>query len=225
MNLEDITAFNEELSARWPDYSPDKVKITPINERLNSISASNQFDLVVSPANSFGRLDGAFDHAISMTFSPREDYHALTRATQQVLYDKWRGFAPPGSCTLVEFPEDLQHNKFGCKWVAICPTMREPEKVLWDREVIFKCIWSLLCQVEGHNRQNEQNRIKTILMTPLATGVGQVPKERWAAQTVVALKQFVEALEAPQTWSHLQWDKIEKISDEVGSTWGINLAP
>lgn len=219
MDKKFIEAFNDEMSARWPDYTPDKIKITPINERLNSLPESTQFDLVVSPANSFGRLDGAFDHAISMTFSPRSAYHALTHAAQEVLYEKWRGFAPPGSCTLVEFPEALKNNKLGCKWVAMCPTMREPSHVGWDREVVFECVWSLLCQVEGHNRRNEQGRIETILMTPLATGIGAVTKERWAAQTVVALKQFVEAIEEPQTWSRLEWDKIENISDEVTATW------
>ncbi|KAJ5232063.1 hypothetical protein N7468_005019 [Penicillium chermesinum] len=214
-----ITAFNEALRARWPGYTPDKVKITPINARLNNLPGSTTFDLVVSPANSYGRLDGAFDDAISMAFSPRDDYYALTRAAQRVLYDKWRGYAPPGTCTLVEFPRALKRNKFECKWVALCPTMREPTNVTWDREVVFECIWSLLCQIEGHNRQSKHDPIRTILMTPLATGIGKVSKERWAAQTVVALKQFVEALTEPETWSRLEWDKISQTGDEIKATW------
>ncbi|KAJ5745919.1 hypothetical protein N7520_011101 [Penicillium odoratum] len=216
-----ITAFNTALLDLWPNHTT-KIKITPINERLNSLPPSLTFDLIVSPANSYGRLDGAFDHAISMTFSPRNDYHALTRTAQQVLYDKWRGFAPPGSCTLVEFPEPLKQNPRTCSWIALCPTMREPENVNWDREVVYECIWSLLCQVEGHNRSvgNEsQSRIKNLLMTPLAVGVGGVSKERWAKQTVMAFKHFVEAVENPGEWSSLQWDRIEKIGDEIHGTW------
>ena len=173
-----ITAFNESMQTRWANFPSDKVKITIINERLNSLPTSTRFDLIVSPANSYARLDGAFDHAISKTFSPRDDYHALTRAAQLVLYDKWRGFAPPGSCTLVEFPEELKQNARGCSWVAICPTMKEPENVNWDREVVYECVWSLLCQVEGHNRRHPGKKIRTILMTPLAAGIGKVSKER-----------------------------------------------
>ncbi|KAJ5881125.1 uncharacterized protein N7473_012178 [Penicillium subrubescens] len=219
MESEFITAFDEAIQTHWPDFTPDKVKITKFNTRLNSLPPSVKFDLVVSPANSYGRLDGAFDHAISLAFSPRKDYHALTRAAQSVLYDKWRGYAPPGSCTLVEFPEDLKQNVRDCGWVAICPTMREPENVNWDREVVYECVWSLLCQLEGHNRRNVDNRIDTILMTPLATGIGKVSKERWAAQAVLALKHFVDSLEKPEEWSSLQWDTIEKIDDEVRQTW------
>lgn len=214
-----ITAFNEALRTRWTDYTPNKVKITPVNERLNSLPESTKFDLVVSPANSYGRLDGAFDDAISRTFSPRDDYHALTRAAQLVLYKQWRGFAPPGTSTLVEFPEALKQNARGCSWVAICPTMREPGDVNWDREVVYECVWSLLCQVEGYNRRTPRKRIESALMTPLAVGVGKVSKERWAAQTVLALKHFVEAVDRPQEWSSLQWDQIERVCDEVTGTW------
>lgn len=219
MDADFITAFDQAMQTHWSDYDPNKVKITKINERMNSIPPSIKYDLVVSPANSYGRLDGAFDHAISMAFSPRDDYHALTRAVQPVLYDKWRGFAVPGSCTLVEFPENLKANARDCSWVAICPTMREPEDVSWDREVVYECVWSLLCQVEGHNRGNVDKKIETLLMTPLATGIGKVSKERWAVQTVLALAHYVDALEQPEKWSSLQWDTIEVINNEVRQTW------
>jgi O-acetyl-ADP-ribose deacetylase (regulator of RNase III) len=54
--------------------------ITPINSRLNRLDPLVTFDLIVSPANSYGRLDGAFDDAILLAFSPRDDYEALMRA-------------------------------------------------------------------------------------------------------------------------------------------------
>ncbi|CRL27587.1 unnamed protein product [Penicillium camemberti] len=217
-----LTAFNDALEKTWPDHDPAKLKITPIHERLNSLPEGTTFDLIVSPANSYARLDGAFDHAISMTFSPRQDYHALTRAAQTVLYEKWRGFAPPGSCTLVEFPDDLKQNKYGCGWVAICPTMREPGDVRWDKEVVYECVWSLLSQVEGHNRAAQGvGKIGRILMTPLAVGVGKVSKERWAVQTVLALRQFVDAVERPARWSNLGWKDIEKDSREIVRTWAL----
>ncbi|KAJ5636052.1 uncharacterized protein N7484_009365 [Penicillium longicatenatum] len=223
-----IAAFNTALGDLWPNHTNSEMKITTINERLNSIPDSTTFDLIVSPANSYGRLDGAFDHAISMTFSPRHDYHALTRAAQLAIYDKYRGFAPPGSCTLVEFPKDLKENPRGCSWVAICPTMREPDNVNWDREVVYKCTWSLLCEVEGYNRHASAKEsatgansgsIKTLLLTPLAVGVGRVSKERWAAQTVMAFKHFVEAVQKPEVWSRLEWNTIEKMGKEIQETW------
>ena len=219
MDPDFITTFNTALQTLWPNHTPTNPKITPINSRLNNLPKTTTFDLIVSPSNSYARLDGAFDHAISLTFSPRTDYHALTRAAQATLYEKWRGYAPPGTATLVPFPGALKGNPRGCEWVAICPTMREPGDVNWDREVVYECMWSLLNQVEGHNRRAEGKRIESVLMTPLAAGVGKVSKERWAAQVVLALKHFVEAVGDAKGWSALQWDRIERIGDEIDDTW------
>ncbi|PKY09289.1 macro domain-like protein [Aspergillus campestris IBT 28561] len=212
-----ITAFHTAQQEHWPEL-PSKLTITPINSRLKSLDPSVTFDLVVSPANSYGRLDGAFDDAISLAFSPRDDYGALTRAVQTELYEKWRGFAPPSTCTLVRFPAPLEQNPRGCTWVAICPTMREPTNVVWDREVVYESIWSLLCQVEGHNRVSGE-KINSLLMPPLAAGVGRVSKERWSAQTVLAMKHFVDAVEKPERWGRMQWGEIMHDCDEVATTW------
>jgi O-acetyl-ADP-ribose deacetylase (regulator of RNase III) len=217
-----ITAFNEALSAQWPSFAEKpKIKITVLNEALRNVPPATKFQLVVSPANSYGRLDGAFDDAISRKFClPHHAYDTLTHAAQKVLYERWRGFAPPGSCTLVPFPKELEDtNEWGCKWVAICPTMRYPDRVSWDREVVYECVWSLLCQVEGWNRQRSEDRIETILITPLATGVGAVSEQRWAAQFVLALKHFVDALERPERWSQLGWREIDDDVIEVEKTW------
>ncbi|KAJ5558354.1 hypothetical protein N7535_008566 [Penicillium sp. DV-2018c] len=221
-----ITTFTSTLSNLWPEHTT-KIKITPINERLNSLPPNTTFNLIVSPSNSYARLDGAFDNAISLTFSPRNDYHALTRAAQAVFYEKWRGFAPPGSCTLVEFPDELKNNVYGCGWVAMCPTMRQPGKVVWDREIVYECVWSLLCQVEAFNRSvgegpgEGKKKIERILLTPLAAGVGGVSKERWAGQMVLALKHFVDAVERPGDWGNIQWQDTFGVDEEIEGTWGL----
>jgi O-acetyl-ADP-ribose deacetylase (regulator of RNase III) len=212
-----ITALKTAQQEHWPEL-PSKLTIIPINSHLNRLDPSVTFDLVVSPANSYGRLDGGFDDAISLAFSPRDDYEALMRAVQLELYEKWRGFAPPGTCTLVKFPVPLTQNSRRCAWVAICPTMREPMNVVWDREVVYESVWSLLCQVEGHNRASEE-KINRLLMTPLAAGIGKVSKERWSAQMVLAMKHFVDAVERPERWSRMQWNDIMKDCDEVATTW------
>ncbi|KAE8366784.1 hypothetical protein BDV27DRAFT_124766 [Aspergillus caelatus] len=217
-----ITAFNEALPTQWPSFAENpKVKITVLNMGLHAVPATTKFQLVVSPANSYGRLDGAFDDAISRKFCrPHHPYDTLTRAAQQVLYEKWRGFAPPGSCTLVPFPKDMEGtNAWGCKWVAICPTMRAPDNVTWDREVVYECVWSLLCQVECWNHDRSEDRIDSILMTPLATGIGRVSPQRWASQLILAMKHFVDALERPERWSQLGWRDIEENVLEVEETW------
>ncbi|KAH1285477.1 hypothetical protein LV164_007214 [Aspergillus fumigatus] len=102
------------------------------------------FDLIVSPANSYGRLDGGFYDAISLAFSPRDDYEALTRSAAGAIREMARIRAPPsppaGTCTLVQFPILLEQNSRRCAWVAVCSTMWEPMNVVWDREAVYESV-------------------------------------------------------------------------------------
>ncbi|KAF7557964.1 hypothetical protein G7Z17_g245 [Cylindrodendrum hubeiense] len=226
MESQYITAFE---AARRSRLLPENVSIEIHNCSLEDLPSSVQFDTIVSPANSYGRLDGAFDHAISDAFSPRNDYLALTKAAQATLYRKYRGFSPPGSCTLVRIPEDFDarsRNVWSTRRVALCPTMRLPGDARWDREVVYECIWSLLCAIDNHNRdvqdgvvEEGDGPIESVLMTPLATGVGRVSAEKWATQTVLAMKHFVDANENPEKWSSLDWGDLGRACMEVRRTW------
>ncbi|KAF2702977.1 macro domain-like protein [Pleomassaria siparia CBS 279.74] len=202
-----ITAWNDAAKT----YKlPASVKVSIHHDRLAELPSHVKFDAIVSPANSYGRMDGGFDDALSRAFSPKQDYLALTRIVQKRLYAEWRGYAPPGSCTMVDLgdaSETLQGNEWGCRYLALCPTMKVPQNVLWDREVVYECVWALLTSVDKHNRKiteeaGEQEReIKSVLMTPLATGYGRWSPERWAAQAVLAIRHFMEAVENGNKWS------------------------
>ncbi|CAM1508673.1 Fc.00g055210.m01.CDS01 [Cosmosporella sp. VM-42] len=222
--------FSEAFEdARKTFRLPSSVPIQIHNYRLSALPSSVRFDTIVSPANSYGRLDGAFDDAISRALSPKDDYLALTHVVQRTLYEQCRGFAAPGTCTLVRIPDGFQErsrNVWGTSRIALCPTMRMPADVRWDREVIYECIWNLLCSIDNHNRNVGEGKaaageeeIRNVLMTPLATGVGRVSAERWAAQTVLAMKHFVEASELPDKWRALEWHEFGKHCAEVQLTW------
>lgn len=208
---------------------PDSISISIHNYPLSFLPPSVQFDTIVSPANSYGRLDGAFDDAISRVFSPTDEYLALTDVAQKKFYDQWRGFAPPGTCTMINIPDEFHSrskNVWGTKRVALCPTMRVPQDTRWDREVVYECIWSLLCTVDNHNRDVREGKaaegeteVTSLLMTPLATGCGRVSAERWAAQAVLAFKHFVDASENRDEWSSLDWKAIGDYSVEAQMTW------
>ncbi|QKX57609.1 uncharacterized protein TRUGW13939_04727 [Talaromyces rugulosus] len=225
INEADIKALNQALSATWPAHT-QSLKIGTIYESLRNLPKENQFDLIVSPANSYGILDGGFDDAISRTFClPKHHYRALTDAAQRKLYEQWRGFAPPGSCTLVKMPSELQEtNRWGCRHVALCPTMRVPSIATWNREVVYESVWSLMCEVDRWNYptggdSRAEDRISTILTTPLATGTGGVDSDTWACQFTLALKHFSDALERPQRWSSLEWTDLNKEVKDVEATW------
>jgi O-acetyl-ADP-ribose deacetylase (regulator of RNase III) len=232
MNEQNTTDFENAASLLG---LPATVSITHHNTFLNDLPATISFDCVVSPANSYALLDGGFDDAISRAFSPRDNYYALTRHAQTHLYNHYRGFAPPGTCTLLPIPELFAQrsgtgDRWGCRWLALCPTMRVPSNAEWDREVVYECVWSLLCAIDRHNRNVKdsgdsesegEGMIRSILMTPLATGVGKVSGERWARQVVLALKHFVDAVEDAARWSALDWGQVVGLSDEVAETHAV----
>ncbi|KAK2794013.1 hypothetical protein FQN50_009962 [Emmonsiellopsis sp. PD_5] len=261
-----IPLLTKTLATHFPTHASKIPPLNILNYSLSCLPPTTRYDCIVSPANSYARLDGAFDDAISRLFCiPEQPYNALTRAAQSQVYERWRGYVPPGTCLLVRFPEEVERGaamgegegegggdgeegggnewntknkpRGGCKYLALCPTMRTPENVVWDREVVYKCVWALLCEVEGWNRRvrmeqqkggkkgdssvggGRDSRINTVLMPPLATGVGGVSKERWAEQFVLALKHFVDALERPERWASLGWGDVTGEVREVEGTW------
>lgn len=229
MNERDITALQQALDTSWPTHA-QSLAINIIHENLRCLPDENKFDLIVSPANSYGILDGGFDDALSRAFClPQHDYWALTKAAQEKLYERWRGYTPPGTCTLVTIPAELQKtNRWGCKYLALCPTMRVPDDARWNREVVYECVWSLMCEIDRWNNHNDNinsehttnEKINRILIPPLATGTGGVSSQKWAKQFVLALKHFMDALERPERWSNLNSaDLIETL--EVQRTWNM----
>lgn len=226
MDSQFISAFN---SATETYKLPASVNVTIQNVRLAELDTAIQFDAIVSPANSYARLDGGFDDALSRAFSPQQDYLALTRVAQAVVYKEWRGFAPPGSCTLVDLDdESLRKNGWDCRYMALCPTMKIPQNVVWDKEVVYECVWALLATVNKHNRKVEEvnddkkdRPIRSLLMTPLATGYGGWSAERWAAQTVLAIRHFVDASENSEKWTAMGPIRIMKHCEEVEKTHNL----
>ncbi|OAQ96503.1 hypothetical protein LLEC1_01391 [Akanthomyces lecanii] len=205
---------------------PSFADITIHRNFLSRLPSSVRVDAIVSPANSYGRLDGAFDDAISRALSPTDDYLALTRAAQAVLYKQYRGWAIPGSCTPVPIPAAFaarSKNVWGVRHVLLCPTMRVPEDVTWDKDVVYQCVWSMLCAVEKHNETAAAgDRIEAILMTPLATGVGRVSEHVWAAQLLLALRHYSLAVENPDEFAALDVDRILTLDGEIKETYKTN---
>ena len=132
------------------------------------------------------------------------DIARLTHHVQRALRVRWRGFAPPASCTLVDLPSDVSGdggNPWHARVLAVLPTMRVPDVVDWHRDLVYNSMWALLAEVAQWNRgRAEEEQIKTVLMTGLGTGTGNVSVERCAAQMVLAVKHFQEGWPDEPTW-------------------------
>ncbi|KAF8811909.1 macro domain-like protein [Phlegmacium glaucopus] len=214
----------EEWKRAFAQHVPDVIdKFSIVLSSLEDLSDPHrQFDCIVSPANSYGRLDGSFDYYLAEALSPN-DVPAPTSFVQAALYKQWKGYAPPGSCTLIPLKgSSFENNSHGCAYIALCPTMRIPESVTWNREIVYNLMWSLLNSLELHNAavddQTPGGRIQKVLMTGLGTGVGNVSGERCAQQMALAVKDFLDASAHPEKWSSLSWNDAIEYAEEARLT-------
>ncbi|KAF8165722.1 macro domain-like protein [Crassisporium funariophilum] len=223
--LDPSNSLTEAWQSAFEQHGLTQHNFAIINSTLQDLPEDlRTYDCIVSPANSYGRLDGGFDYYLSEALAPPDDHDAPTRITQNVLYSKWKGFAPPGTCTLIPLKNTpCFPNPHACRFIALVPTMRIPEKVIWNREIVYNCMWSLLATLTAHNESSEggasgDEGISTVLMTGLATGVGEVSAERCAHQMALAIRDFVRASENPDKWGAADWDTILKNANDTRRT-------
>jgi O-acetyl-ADP-ribose deacetylase (regulator of RNase III) len=136
---------------------------------------SEPADAMVSPANSFGIMDGGLDLAIRTQLGGD-----IQRRVQSVILERYHGEMPVGTAEIVETASDRW------RFLVVAPTMRVPEPVsnTLNAYLSFRAI---LVAVRRFNEVVP--RIRSLLVPGLATGVGGMDARRCAAQMRVAFDQ------------------------------------
>jgi O-acetyl-ADP-ribose deacetylase (regulator of RNase III) len=155
------------------------------------------FDCMVSPANSFGLMDGGVDAAIVRFFG-----NQLMDRVQQRILDDYLGEQPVGTCLLVE-SHHPEH-----PFVAHTPTMRVPLDIT-GTDNVYRAMWAMLLAVRKHNR-TVARRINSVACPGLGTGTGRVPYPEAARQMALAYRNF---LNPPR---FLDWRLAASRQDQVG---------
>jgi O-acetyl-ADP-ribose deacetylase (regulator of RNase III) len=127
-------------------------------------------DAIVSPANSFGYMDGGIDLVYSQFFG----WDLQTRL-QERLRDEHHGELPVGSALVIE----TRHAEI--PWLVSAPTMRIPMAVP-DTVNAWLAFRATLRAVQAHNAANPRKPIQSLLCPGLCTAVGRMPPERSARQ-------------------------------------------
>ena len=91
-------------------------------------------DGIVSPANSYGLMDGGYDKAITEWFGTE-----CMEAVQKAIIKEWLGEQPVGSCLIVQVPPHISVGQF----ILHTPTMRVPS-IIEDPEVVYHCTRSCI---------------------------------------------------------------------------------
>jgi O-acetyl-ADP-ribose deacetylase (regulator of RNase III) len=139
-------------------------------------------DAVVSPANSFGFMDGGIDLAYRRYFGMD-----LQSRVQAKIRDEFHGELPVGQAMVVPTGHD------SVPYLVAAPTMRIPDRI-GDTVNTYLAFRAALLAVLAHNDANA-SAIKSVKAPALGTGIGAMPPIRAAHQMHAA---YVSVFEAPE---------------------------
>jgi O-acetyl-ADP-ribose deacetylase (regulator of RNase III) len=119
-------------------------------------------DAIISPANSFGFMDGGVDLAYSNHFG-----WDLEKRLQAVIKKEFNGELPVGMSTIIKTGDNT------IKYLISCPTMRIPEDVSKTLNA-YLAFRAAFIAVFKHNEEHSDDPITSILCPGLGTGVGRL---------------------------------------------------
>jgi O-acetyl-ADP-ribose deacetylase (regulator of RNase III) len=166
----------EELCTAWQVAFQNHPEVEIFHGRFENIQ---EFDCMVSAANSFGLMDGGVDLAISNYFG-----NDLQLRVQAVIIDNYNGEQPVGTSFIIDT------NNADHPYLAHTPTMRVPMPIN-DTDNVYQAMKAMLQAVKLFNAEGE--KIKTVVCPGLGTATGRVPVEEAARQMEVAYHYYKNA--------------------------------
>jgi len=151
-------------------YFGNEINVRIVHSELCDFLSNNQVECVVSPANSFGLMDGGYDLALTEYFGDQ-----LQKRVQQYIASHYYGEQPVGTSFIVDA------GAYGCKLIHT-PTMRVPCDIK-DPLVIYQCMrTTLMCAIE--------NGIQSILIPIFGSGIGGIDANTAARLMWLAYQQI-----------------------------------
>lgn len=186
---------NPVLCNEWKKSFENYEEVEIINGYFEELE---EFDCMVSAANSFGLMDGGVDYAIIKYFGTD-----LEKRVQQRIIEKYRGEQPVGTSMIVE----TNHAKH--PFIAHTPTMRVPLKIA-RTDNVYKAMFAMLLSVHNHNVEVENSvKINIVACCGLGTATGRVSEEDAARQMQLAYKNFKNPP------SRIDWNYASQRQNEI----------
>ena len=156
-----------------------------VNNSFDQFMEQNNIHCVVSPANSFGLMDGGYDLAITQWYG-----NQLQERVQDYIIKNFCGEQPVGTSFIIETNKDNQY-------LIHTPTMRTPQRIE-DPRIIYQCMRTTLIEAK-------KNNIESILIPMFGAATGGVRPQIVAKMMWLAYKQ----LQNPP--SKIDWDYVEEV--------------
>ncbi len=174
---------NPEITNAWCEY----FKYTGVNiitqDFGDFIKEHSDMEAIVSPANSFGLMDGGYDKAIIDYYGPE-----LMEQVQSAIIEKWCGEQPVGTSISVpirnRFYTKISHGAFEQfnPILIHTPTMRTPE-IIEDPRIIYQCMRT--CLIEAINQ-----KVESIVIPAFGGCTGNVSPQVIAKMMFLAFDQI-----------------------------------
>jgi O-acetyl-ADP-ribose deacetylase (regulator of RNase III) len=175
-----LTALDQALAEAWQHYCGRYAFVSVERRSILEVDA----DALVSPANSFGFMDGGIDLVYSEFFG-----WEIQGAVQEMIRTEHHGELPVGVAGLVEtgsarFP-----------YLFVAPTMRVPQTLKNSPNAFLAARAVLLLLVHGQFKQGRlagepiAKHIRRVAFPGLGTGVGALP-------AAICARQFAAAIES-----------------------------
>ena len=168
-----------EMCNAWKKYFDGIDDVEIVNDYIQSYDL-NKVDCLVSPANSYGLMDGGYDLALTKMFGDQ-----LQKMVQNYIIDNLYGEQPVGSSIIVDIPNTN-------KKLIHTPTMRIPSPIV-DSEIVYTSMRStLICALK--------NNIKSIIIPAFGGTTGMVPMEIIAKEMFKAYIQIFKIKLPIHSW-------------------------
>jgi O-acetyl-ADP-ribose deacetylase (regulator of RNase III) len=188
-----LTATEDSLADAWEKFCGDLSFVTIHRGSILDVDC----DAVVSPANSYGFMDGGIDALYRNFFGSDIQMHV-----RQQIFDHHHGELIVGHADAIE----TDHNKI--PFLIIAPTMRVP-MILQDTVNSYlaaRAVFILITRgtfLSGiHSGKKVSDLISTVAIPGLGTGVGRVGFNTCAHQVRAAIDDILlKQYRMPQSWA------------------------
>jgi len=187
-----LVDINPKLVAAWKKYFVN----CPEVEIKQASLLEQKVDAIVSPANSFGFMDGGIDEAISAFLG----WHVQKRL-QKIIQEKYHGELLVGQAELI--PTDHPD----IPYVISAPTMRVPMNIQYSVNAYLaaRAIFLLLKHRKTPTAEHISAQVNSLAIPGLGTGAGRLSPSQCARQMRQAYDDIIaEKFRFPRSWSEVK---------------------
>ncbi|HUQ90990.1 MAG TPA: macro domain-containing protein [Bryobacteraceae bacterium] len=183
-----LTAVDEALAAAWQQFCGD---LPAVRIHRGSI-LDTACDAVVSPANSFGFMDGGIDALYLRHFGSE-----LQQRVRDMIVARHHGELLVGAADIVETGDAR------IPFLIVAPTMRVPTVLIESVNPYLAARAVLLLIQHGRFEKNPiRDAVRTLALPGLGTGVGGVSPSTCAHQVRTAIDEVVLGRRPPpRSWT------------------------